>query len=214
MQQWTAKLVVILINGFRQGLRSPTGMEKLYNLATRRYEHEPRVKVSQPLSWKSNWKSQAAFIQRHAPTNGEDARARIMVSAYSFGAGWGFQKLTRELNERGLAVDVAILIDPVYRSPLLPTWLPLNLVSMTTLGHLKIRENVRRLHYFRQFQNRPRGRACIAADPYATEIRCPIELDCTHQLADDHPRVRELFTAQLDQLAASVGIHPHDEDTP
>ena len=68
--------------------------------------------------WKCDWKSTAEWIYRWSGydstrPNGVAEPPRIMIAAYSWGAGWGLTQLVEHLANRSLTVQVAIASDAV-----------------------------------------------------------------------------------------------------
>jgi len=67
--------------------------------------------------------------------NGKIARnahpsARIVIVGHSWGIGRGAMRLATSLGRFGMDVSDIVSADGVYRSPLLPGWLPLNPLSL------------------------------------------------------------------------------------
>lgn len=195
-------LAITFISGFGQGLGRPTGIETMYDAAYMRYGHLPNVVIHEPWQWNSDWNAKAAFFARHINTGNRPDRTRVITVAYSWGVGWGFQRLTRELLGRGVTVDVLVAIDAVYRLPYLPAWMWwLSPEALFGLGDIWVRQNVREVWQFRQFTNYPRGRDCVAVDRYRTLVHDALELQCRHQEADDH---RDVHTKVADVIASMV----------
>jgi hypothetical protein len=196
---------IITISGFQQSLRRPTGLETLWK-DLRRMSSE-RCVVTTPLPWDTDWSAIAEFVKRNAAPMRE-----VVVNAYSWGAGWGFVNLAKRLGEvtrledgstlGPINIDHAVLADPVYRSPWLPTWLPANPLSMTRLPHITVPRNVRGVSWFRQTQCRPCGHNLVAEDAKATAIEEPEVLRCRHEDMDD----REEFRAEALCRAAAAAM--------
>lgn len=66
--------------------------------------------------WNTDWNTQAEWIYRLALPE----TPKVMVVAYSWGAGYGFTRLARALRDRGIEITHAVLSDPVYH--LGPRW--------------------------------------------------------------------------------------------
>ena len=166
----------ILITGFMQKVGRPTGMGKLW-LAMRPLS-APETSV-QIFPWNADWEDVADFIRMMS-----QPRPTINIDAYSWGVGNGFLKLSGALGRRGLEVTHANLCDGVYH-PSLKTfaWL-----ALTPWPKIKVPPNVRRVTWFRQFQDKPRGHDVVAVDARRTRI--------------DKPFVLELIHADMDESAA------------
>ena len=166
-----------VISGFTQNLGRPSGAEQLYFELREMINAETDVRLS---VWKDRWDDVAEFMRRSSV-----AEPRIYIYAYSWGGGYGFKHLANALRKRGMHIDCAVLCDPVYRSSILPTWLPINPLSMTSWARIKVPDNVRRVKWFYQRQNRPQGHNLIAKDPKKTAIAPGIQLDANHEFMDD-----------------------------
>lgn len=71
----------------------------------------PGVRV-ESLAWDADWRSEAAFIARHAPP---DADPLVCIYPYSWGFGWGAIQLARELDRLHIPVYGMKVCDGVYR---------------------------------------------------------------------------------------------------
>jgi hypothetical protein len=107
----------------------------------------------------------------------------IRVCAYSYGAGYGFIQLARQLEKRGLSIESAVLSDPVRRF----RWTPWRALWSLWEPHITVPANVREVWYGVQRMNRPHGHHLVAAETNKTIIHPFAELMVTHQYADDHP---------------------------
>lgn len=187
-------------------------MEIMRDAAVHAHGNKPGVVIHSPWQWNLDWRAQAAHFARHVRINTE-GRTRVVVVAYSWGAGWGFLRFARELQGRGVLIDVAIMIDPVYRLPYLPAWAWwLSPEALTGLGKIRIPDNVHakpnpgRVICYRQFQSRPMGRECMPANRWRTVCEPAREIECTHQEADDHgavhARVAEVLGNMVEEVTA------------
>lgn len=172
---------IVCICGFRQHSAGPTGMEQAWLKLRTSYER-PRNGCRVSLhNWNDPWADVAAQIVRLGPA---DRRLlEICVVAYSWGVGHGALTLCRELGRLGINVRVLLSIDGVYHSRRAlwrSLWSPL-------LGEpvLRVPANVRRVDFFRQQVNRPRGQAVVAEDPEATEVHNRGILELPHERIDD-----------------------------
>jgi pimeloyl-ACP methyl ester carboxylesterase len=166
----------ILISGYTQKLMRPTGTEQLW--LSMRPLSSPTTCIQYRV-WDDDWAGMASHVSR--VSNGAPV---VNIYAYSWGAGHGFVTLAKELSRYGVQVSHAVLCDPVYRSTILPTWLPLNPLSMLRLPTITIPPNVRRVSWLRQSQNKPAGHNLKAAHE-ATRIHEPITLKLNHDQMDD-----------------------------
>ena len=181
---------------------SVTGTMKLWeNL---RFVASPTVEVM-PITWRANVWELAEHIWLTGGTWDEiifDQNSRIKayqpfprvyIYAYSWGAGWCATHLMQELRRRGLAVEIAIFCDPVYRSPYMPAWLPFNPSSMLGKWPIWIPDNVKIVKGFYQTEKQPWAHPVRAMDAELTTIETFARLHgVEHQYMDDHPRYHQL----------------------
>lgn len=165
----------VVISGFTQHRGDPTGSQRLW-LKLRGLVNNGRSCV-EFFPWNSNWRDVAEWIWRCRP---EERPPRVYVYAYSWGAGGGFVRLARALRKRGIEIEFAVLSDPVYCPPLrclawlaLVPWIP-----------IRVPDNVRRVHYFLQRLNFPRGHKLVADDARRTTIERPQEARQVHHYMD------------------------------
>ncbi len=79
----------------------------------------------------------------------------------------------------------AVLSDAVYRSRVLPTWLPANPLSLKHWPAIEVPDNVREVHWFHQAVDRPAGHRIVAADPKQTRVHPGTKLSVPHARMDD-----------------------------
>lgn len=181
----------ILISGFRQSRLTMNGMERLWldlrGMSSRR-------RCVQYFTWDDDWKEHAAFIARNSHEG-----SKVYIYAYSWGAGWGFMKLSKYLGELGVQVNVAVLCDPVYRNPIFPTWFTLNPMSMTEGRKIKLPDNVREVYWLYQRNNKPCGHTPVGEH---CMIHDPIKLNLIHSEMEDSPEFHAMVHGVV---KASVG---------
>ncbi|MEO0966233.1 MAG: hypothetical protein AAFY08_14080 [Planctomycetota bacterium] len=112
MSQPAFDAVVVGYMGFTETVGANTGIAAIWSAL--RSLSSPRVFVHSPLAWDDNAEERAAFL-----ASVTDADSVIAIYAYSWGAGWGATRLCEALERRGRRVALLVMIDPVYRSPLL-----------------------------------------------------------------------------------------------
>ena len=174
--------VFVIASGFRENEGHENGQ---YNnwLTLRELANRSRF-VHPPIRWNQSGKDMACFIDRVTDRGG-----KINVVAYSWGAGVFFVEFVKHLKKLGRTIDHAVLIDPVYRSRIMPKWLPFNPTSMTRLGKIDCHKNVRKISLFRQDQDRPSGRE-VKNLGYG-KIVTDRKLDYGHSYMDDAREVQE-----------------------
>ena len=173
----------IIISGFTQTLRAETGSERLW-LQLRKHSTPSRMVIMR--EWRADWRGVAEHLSRVCTST-----PVVRVYAYSWGGGGGFIRLARELEKRGIVVASVVLCDPVYRSPWLPDWLPVNPLSLTRFPKIRVPGNVAVVHWLYQRKSRPRGHQPVSTNP-ATVVHEGIELHCTHVHADKQHQYHEL----------------------
>ena len=162
---------LIPITGFTQHGGAANGFDKLWN-ALRPLACESTSVVT-PQRWRANFDHLADFVDRHSinPT--------ISVFAYSWGCGHGFIQFAKQLEKRGLTINHAVLCDPVYHSWVRP-WR-----ALLCSPAIKIKPNVTRVSWFRQYMNKPRATNLRAVDPRKTHIEAAVVLRRTHEFMED-----------------------------
>jgi pimeloyl-ACP methyl ester carboxylesterase len=189
------KEIFVWALGYSQNLGKPVGFKGSWREVRENHKKDGRL-IHTPVTWDTNPEHFAAFIAGIS-----DKNTTINVAAYSWGGGWFFPRFAAALKKLGRSIRWAVLVDPVYRSKLLPTWLTLNIISMTRLFRIKMPDNVMNVSLFRQKQNRPAGRD-IKGIPH-TRIHFDEWLDLDHDQMDDAPEVKDeiikRFTGQTTQ---------------
>jgi hypothetical protein len=179
----------VLISGFQQTIASGpsggSGGNGVVELWAKMRTYASKRTTVNIWTWDSNWKDVAALMRMVA---GPAEQPRLFVYAYSWGAGWGFVQLAKHLREHGLQVEHAILADPVYRSPWLPTWLPANPLSLTRFPTIDIPRNVRKVSWTYQRRNRPWGHTPVADRPKLTHIEPGVQCPGPHEAMDNDPQ--------------------------
>lgn len=168
---------LFFISGFTQRNSQPHGVQRLWLRAHRLFASSETAVVLLP--WHAPWREiaeQVLLCQGETP-------ARVGVSAYSYGAGWGFVQLARQLGKRGIGVRQAVLCDAVYRSRFWTlTW-----QSLLPSPWITVPANVREVVCFRQSNSLPKGHQIVAADPKRTRVHQYINIpDVTHVNCDDY----------------------------
>jgi pimeloyl-ACP methyl ester carboxylesterase len=180
----------LIVSGFCQHRGQRHGLHNLF--VPLHLAHASGETVVELLAWNERWRDVADDIANLAMPL-DPADVRVFVYAFSWGAGWGFVQLARQLRRHRIRVECAVLSDPVYRS----RWLSLSWRSLCSLSLLRpticVPDNVEEVRWFRQKWNRPCGHDLVAEDRRRTRIRPPVELKGTpHTLMDDAYEFREL----------------------
>lgn len=170
---------IVPIMGFRESRSNRTGMERVWS-ELRRYA-SPQTCVVTPWEWSDDMAELRDFILR----NSSGMAPRVMVVAYSWGAGVGAVGLAWRCWEAGIDIDTACLADPVYRSKILPTWLPFNPLSLTRIPKIGVPPSIKAVRWVRQRNSRPAGHDLYAVLPTETRIEEPVMVDAPHRFADE-----------------------------
>lgn len=172
--------------------------------------------------WNSDWNVQAEWIYRL----GIGGTPKVMIVAYSWGAGFGFTRLAQALADRGVEIEHAILSDPVYhwgdrwmhgfRIPFTNSYLGLAQLKayypysrctrqLSEIGLLpprpkiKVPPNVKHVDYFIQKNSPLCGHELIATDESTVIQRYDVKFR-THTNMDDCPE----FWARCREIAATL----------
>lgn len=195
---------VIIIPGFTQNVGGDIGANKMWKHLHREF-HDDFTAVLAPIAWHQPMDHWAGFV--HSMIEDADDPC-IMIAGYSYGCGWGFQKISKYLEDWAINVRCAVLCDPVYRSPFYSlAWRSMITKDVPIVGWMaptiRVRKNVREVHSFYQLENRPRAHRLVAMDPNRTTIHPRERLFKPHQAMDDHPdfhhKVHEVFGAILEE---------------
>lgn len=201
--------VYLPISGFTENTGRETGTEKAWHRC--RKFSGPLTGVLTPREWNADWSNVASLIARNTTEF-----SRIVVSAYSWGAGHGFLRLCEELNKRDRVVHEAILVDPVARMRFTPTrplllaaiTNPLSLVGKTEKGRkfwpIKIPKNVRAVSYFRQSQTVPAGRQLKPVSSTVTLVRDAVWVEKPHTRIDEDSQVMETIYEAVERAVTEA----------
>ncbi len=188
---------IIPISGFTQGRKQRTGLSDLW-LELHKKFIGPKVCVFPVLPWNHTWKTLARFMDVNSDrTNG--TRPKVCVIGYSWGGGWGSQKLAEQLRVVGMKVDRMVLADPVYRSDwLISRWKTLLIGWLAPT--IKIPSNVVHVQSTRQRLNWPRAHELKKASP-STQMDRPVEdFDRIHNQMDESPIFKEMVFNAVRQI--------------
>lgn len=193
----------VVISGFTQTLRQPTGCQQLWDVLRRARRESDAAVLLQP--WNADWAGLADLIWRFRPAE----PPRVYCYAYSWGGGWGFPQLACELGERGIEIAHAVLCDAVYR-PRLNLLAP---IALTPIPRIVVPANVRLVDWYRQETGLPKGHQVVAADPRRTTVRPGVLLrGVTHHFMDDQSawwrKCLEVADANPDPAIASRHPRP------
>lgn len=185
----SVKRWIVVISGFTQTRGADSGSLRLWERM--RAFSGPDTVVQLKL-WKDDMRDFARMIHHRSAPN-----ERILVCAYSWGAGHGFVSLARELRKLGRSVESAVLCDPVYRSALITfRWR-----AMTDWGRIVVPGNVGDVRWLRQAENRPRAHDVVAEPNAATWVHHPIVLPLRHGEMDRAAEYHDLAVSEAARVA-------------
>lgn len=175
----------VVISGFTQSLSHPSGAQSLWDALRRARRPRPCGQCdgdSAPVllfPWDADWAGLAELIWRFRPL---DRPTRVFCYAYSWGGGWGFPNLARELRKRGIEVSHAVLCDAVYR----PRCRLLSAAALTPWPKILVPDNVREVTWYYQRGGLPAGHEVVAEDPDQTLVNPGVLIHgVTHHYMDD-----------------------------
>ena len=186
----------IFISGFTQSMDQWTGTEKIRQHAKQMPEVNcAEVELLLPLRWNANMGAIAEYISRNVRPK---YSARIYVYAYSWGAGYGFRTLAKQLQKRGHSIERAILCDPVYHS-----WSRMwrGMFRFSWNPPIVVPHNVKHVDHFFQRNNVPQAAYLQAADPKRTKISKGVQLDRIHAYMDDAPEYFEAVISLIKSVS-------------
>lgn len=184
------KEVHIFIMGFRQNWRVMSGVEKLWKVF--RSQSCENIWILPPFEWNQDWNKVAELITRHT-----DAKSKIYIYSFSFGGGWGFPKLAKELKRYKRNVEKAVSSDPIYRNPIWPEWFWGTVDSLFPKQKIKIEDNVKEVSYTKQnIDEWLKGHDFVAMDKNKTKIHDPKMVTGLHHNDMDEPELNNAFLIQ------------------
>lgn len=183
--------------GFTQTFDRMNGQVALYlkalDATTRRNA------VLAPFHWKADPREACGLLRQIV-----DKRTRIYGYFYSWGAGAFYRRLVKHMEDAGLSFEAIVLCDPVWRTTLLPGWIPINPTSLFPFYRFVVPPNVRRVYVFRQQMNRPCGHVVTVEDPRTTRLISCTTLNVRHERMEDQPE----YHAQVIDLVAEAVSAP------
>lgn len=187
------KTVHIFGMGFTQTLGSNSGQISLWLKA--RAMGSLNHCILTPMQWRTDPKEIANFLKLLSSDN-----TKIFGYFYSWGAGWFFRRLVKEMRSLGIGFESVVLCDPVVRSSVLPQWLPINPTSLMSWPTLSIPDNVKEVYVFRQKVDKPRAHRVVAANPVRTRLVSDVELSVKHSDMEDQPEYHDLVLSIIEEI--------------
>ncbi len=181
---------IIPISGYTQGRKQRTGLSDLWLELHKKFAAS-KVCVFPVLPWDHDWTTLARFMDVQSERD-NGTQPKVCVIGYSWGGGWGAQRLAEQLRVCGMVVNQMVLADPVYRSArLLGRWRSL-LIGGWLAPTIKVPSNVLYVKSTRQRINWPRAHD-LKPDSPGTRMELPIEdYDRVHNQMDESPIFREI----------------------
>ena len=189
------KTAILTRMGFTEDRSKRTGQEILWAEELRAFSCS-EVSVAWPSEWNADPEDEVYFLKR----NGIQ---RIVLIGYSYGGGYGVQKLADLAIKEGLEVPLMLLCDPVYRPKWLPGWKWLH--SPRSLfpdgAEIKVNPKVGRVSYVRQEISLPRAHK-VSLSP-GTVLGRALTLEALHTEIDEAPEWRYMVREELEKLLKS-----------
>lgn len=173
----------VCISGFLQSQGKMSGILGLWLNTIRPQASQDVFTIYRP--WDAKWDEVANLIFL---TRQPEREVLVGIYAYSYGGGWGARRLSLELQKRGITVSTCILSDPVYRHPFFPlAWL-----ALTPCPRIHLPQNVDRVIYFLQRNNKPSGHL-VTLERNKKKIEAPPMLvaNISHQYMDEYYKFHE-----------------------
>lgn len=168
-------------SGFTQTKSGQRGMWDTMGELDELFERYPQVKVYDCETWKHSAKRQADQMKLDGVTHS-------IHIGYSYGGGYGVNKLSRACIKRGIRPEMLLLCDPVYRNRFLHPFFVSNVFAVRSLfpGSAKIKYPAGvHIKGIRQEKNKPQAHPVQIGDgkPY----KLPLAQDKTliHSEMDD-----------------------------
>lgn len=191
--------VTVIGMGFTQSARTTNGGIALWKKV--RKLSSPSHLVLSPFTWKQDPYHVAGLIDNARGCEPSDLT--INGWFYSWGVGQFFKRLVPALAEKGMHMNHAHLCDGVRRTRIMPTWLPLNPLSLSHRKGMKLPWDVNEVTWCYQRLDKPCGHKLIKTNP-ATILNDGIEIgDTPHQKMDDCVLFHDIFLANLEKSLAS-----------
>lgn len=188
---------IVTISGFTEGQGKPTGSELLWQQELRPLACADLL-ILPPVRWSHNMRNLALFLNRQGIR-------RLCVVAYSWGVGVGLIALALACRPLGITIDVALCCDGVARFGRLPSWLPLNPLSLTRILKIRLPPSIAHVYWVRQRNTRPMGHDLIAANKWLTAIHEPqVIAKATHSNIDESPEWHEMVRTHARKFAERV----------
>lgn len=182
------KCWILIIGGNTQSLGRRHGTGELW-LDLRTYS-SPDICVLQ-LAWNDNMREIAERIAAYSEPD-----PRILVAAYSWGAGHGLPQLAKALQRHGLGCH-AVVNDPVYRSRLMSfRWL-----AFVPGMCVRLPDNVRVVDWFTQKSSPLLKGHDLSGGHYLPE---PVQLNRKHIDMDDAPAYHDAVWSAAQRLTSDL----------
>jgi len=194
---------LIFISGFLQKTGSRTnGIHSLQRMLHRKFVNANTAMLF--CTWNADFEAIASQIRNCV---GDSRRARIVVTAYSWGVGVGALRLARALSQYGLRIEVLFSIDGVYRP-----FIPVPIRSMFSRWNpfspkIRIPSHINKVVFWRQNKNRPQGHRLVPSVP-SQEIIPGIGEDGLvvgedHQTIDNNIAIHDSIISHIEKLQLS-----------
>lgn len=169
-------LAILPFSGFTEQRIKARGVEDLW-VEVLLPLSSPNLVIYSPEVWHSDPKVIMSELRR--------ANVRkIMLIGYSWGAGYGCIKTARFARDYGISIPLACFCDPVFRSALLPTYIPINPLSLLPRKRITVPPSIKEVRWVKQKLNLP-GNAELVAESPNTKINPPIWIEAKHAHIDE-----------------------------
>ena len=182
---------VVTFQGFTEDLSRETGTEALYRDVIRPRSSAEMMTLL-PVEWDHPPGKLVGALHRMGVPS-------VVVIGYSWGAGYGAQRFAAAALRAGIAVDLMLLCDPVYRPLWLPPFLGTLPLALRALlpdsAVIRVPHGVRRVAAVRQAISLPRGHKLHLGPATASPL--PRVLPYSHTAIDSAPEWHALVDFEL-----------------
>jgi len=144
------------------------------------------------------WHEDPVGWARHVAVRVKSPEDKVMVCAYSYGAGWWFRLFAEKLQQIGIRVNAAVLCDPVYRRPWYLRLLQWRAITKWWPQELELPANINRIVHFVQYGDEPGGDVLIMHGK--VDYVGPVVLTLPHVKMDNAPQFRAACVNEAGRL--------------
>lgn len=134
--------------------------------------------------WNNDWKAEAKWVKMISEGI-HPGLVDVVLVGYSWGAGWGCTEFARCLDNYGVEVKHACLIDPVFRHKLLV----LRWLAYFPSVPIKIPGNVWKVTHWRQTLDKLQGHVLEPVSKHTEIVEAAVYDNVSHRRMDNMPEI-------------------------